>query len=146
MLSWGLRVDRFTSVQLERQRQAPHASTAFSHRERLGSWLAAASGKHMLEARERLLPVELCNHAKPLSQCKGNGLACIDSKRRWVRSSQWRGKGQACWAGLLACVGRRKQAARERLPAQSPRRCAITHQALSLACVERKRRWLSSAR
>ena len=39
----------------------------------------------------------------------------------------------------------RKQAARERLPAQSPRRCAITHQALSLACVESKRRWVSSA-
>ena len=55
----------------------------------------------------------LCNHAEPLWQCDWQGLACVESKRRWVRSSQWRGKGQACWAGLLACVGRRKQAARK---------------------------------
>ena len=44
--------------------------------------------------------VALRNHAKPLWQCDGQGLACVESesKCRWVSSVQWRGKGQACWA------------------------------------------------
>ena len=136
VLAWGTRRRRRTRMHRRRRRTRErlpvalcnHAKPLFAmRREGLGvrrkqapvGELSAMKGKARWaclrpEQAARARPsVALRNHAKPLWQCDGKGLACVESesKRRWVRSAQWRGKGQACWAGLLASKAGSEQTA-----------------------------------